>query len=677
MPNSSLRRPAWSRSLRGPGQRLVGVFALFILLPGAFLGVFALRVLRQESQLASQRTRESLERTAEEIGRDLDTEFRRWNDAVRSAASLERPLDVNSFPEIVGQAFSEPGGGVFLSASDERLEVFPAGALLYVSRSPAPAQTAPSRPPAGLAEAESLEIARKDYPRAIRAYRNLLDSAAAGSQPLILQRLARTLRKAGRLEEAAGAYRDLRHLDAVWIGGLPSDLIAKAELCSLASERGDTADLAQEAMAFYRDLATGKWLLDKPRYLYYSDLGRTWCRDSRVEAGEFNSLYATEGRRLALSRAAEDFLKDPRTVLPGEDIAYLAFRNTDPFAAALVSADVLGSRWWPRIFSTRGEDLGAVLYAADGSAVFGSPPPATPPFAVTRDLRIDDTPWLLQIWPGRPEAIYADIRQRRTLSLTMLGFVTVLLAFGSYLTVRIVKRELEIARLRADFVSTVSHEFRSPLTGIRQLGGMLLDGRVTDPEKQRGYFKMIVQESDRLSRLVENILDFSRMEEGRREYRFEPLDPFPWLRTLVADFVTEIAANGAAVEADIQDGLPPISADKEALGSAVRNLLDNAVKYSPGSKTVWLDAGAEGDAVKISVRDKGVGISEHDRKRIFDRFYRAEGEISKRIKGAGLGLSLVKHVVTAHGGTVECQSRVGEGSIFTIRLPAVPVRGGG
>jgi len=676
MPNSSLRRPAWPRFLRGPGQRLVGVFALFILLPGTFLGVFALRVLRQESQFARQRTRESLERTAEEIGRDLDTEFRRWNDVARSAASLERPLDVNSFPEIVGQAFSEPGGGVFLSISDERLEVFPPGALLYVSQSPAPAQTAPSRPLAGLSEAESLEIARKDYPRAVRAYRNLLDSAAAGSQPLILQRLARTLRKAGRLEEAAGAYRDLRRLDAVWIGGLPSDLIAQAELCSLASERGDAADLAQEAMAFYRDLATGKWLLDKPRYLYYSDLGRTWCRDSRVEAGEFNSLRATEGRKLALSRAAEDFLNDPRTVLPGEDIAYLAFRNTDPFAAVLVSADVLGSRWQPRIFSTRGEDIEAVLYATDGSAVFGSPPPAAPPFAVTRDLRIDDTPWLLQIWPGQPEAIYADIRQKRTLSLTMLGFVTVLLAFGSYLTVRIVRRELEIARLRADFVSTVSHEFRSPLTGIRQLGGMLLDGRVTDPEKQRGYFKMIVQESDRLSRLVENILDFSRMEEGRREYRFEPLDPSPWLRTLVADFVTEIAANGAAVEADIQDGLPPISADKEALGSAVRNLLDNAVKYSPGSKTVWLDAGAEGNVVKISVRDKGVGISEHDRKRIFDRFYRAEGEISKRIKGAGLGLSLVKHVVTAHGGTVEYQSRVGEGSIFTIRLPAVPVRGG-
>jgi signal transduction histidine kinase len=677
MPDSSLRRPVQPRSLRGPGRRLVGVFALFILLPGAFLGVFALRGLRQESQLAGQRTRESLERTAEEIGRNLDSEFRRWNDAVRSAASLERPLDVNSFPEIIGQAFSEPGGGVFLSISGGRIKVFPAGALLYVSKSPALAQTAPGRPVAGLAEAESLEIARKDYPRAIRAYRNLFDSADGRSQPLILQRLARTLRRAGRFEEAAGAYRDLRRLDAVWIGELPSDLIAQAELCSLASERGDAADFAREALGFYRDLATGKWLLDKPRYLYYSDLGRTWCRDSRVESDEFNSLLATEERRLALSHATEDFLNDSQTVLPRKNTTYLAFRNTEPFAAVLISAEVLGSHWWPRIFSARWEDIEAVLYAADGSTVFGSPPAATPPFAVTRDLRINDTAWLLQIWPGRPEAIYADIRQRRTLSLTMLGFVTVLLAFGGYFTVRIVKRELEIARLRADFVSTVSHEFRSPLTGIRQLGGMLLDGRVTGDEKQRGYFKMIVQESDRLSRLVENILDFSRMEEGRKEYRFESLDLSPWLRTLVADFVTEIAAQGAAVEADIQDGLPPISADKAALGSAVRNLLDNAVKYSPGSKTVWLDAGAEGDAVEISVRDKGVGISEYDRKRIFDRFYRAEGEISKRIKGVGLGLSLVKHVVTAHGGRVECQSRIGEGSIFTIRIPAGPLRRGG
>jgi signal transduction histidine kinase len=672
----SVRRPAKPRFSLGPSQRLIAAFAVFILLPGLLLGVFSLRALRQEGQLARQRTRESLERTALEVGRSLVSEFQRWDDAVRTAAG-SRTSDLGLFPDIVRLAFTEPGGGAYLSASDKGLEAFPAGALLYVLPGMAQSQALPVRFPAALAEGESLEIEQKDYPRAIRAYQNLLGSADAGQRPLILQRLARTLRKAGRLEEAATAYRDLERQDSVWIGGLPSDLIARSELCSIASERGKAAELGTMALPFYRDLAAGKWLLDKPRCLYYSDQCRIWCRESRVAEDEFNQLRMMEERKLALTRAAEDLLIERKKVLPGEDGTHLAFWTSDPFAAVILSADFLESRWWSQALSSRGEDLRATLVIPNGFAIFGSPPAEAPPFAVTRELRMGDTSLLLQIWPGRPEAIYADIRQRQVLSITMLAFVVVLLAFGSYITARIVRREMEISRLRADFVSTVSHEFRSPLSGIRHLGEMLLDGRVTVPEKQRDYFRMIVQESDRLARLVENILDFSRMEEGRKEYRFGPLDVSPWLRALAADFGAEISANGVVVEANIPDELPTISADGEALGSAVRNLLDNAVKYSPEEKTVWIDAKAEDGAIKISVRDRGVGISEDDRKRVFDRFFRAGGDISKRVKGAGLGLSLVKHIVTAHGGTVECESRVGQGSIFTIRLPAAPVTGGG
>jgi signal transduction histidine kinase len=188
---------------------------------------------------------------------------------------------------------------------------------------------------------------------------------------------------------------------------------------------------------------------------------------------------------------------------------------------------------------------------------------------------------------------------------------------------------------------------------------------------------MIVQESNRLTRLVENILDFSRMEEGRKEYRFEPLDTSRWLRSLVSDFEAGIVTEGMKVETEIPEGLPSISADSEALGSAVHNLLDNAVKYSPGARTVWLDAESVGGEVRIVVRDRGVGISELDRKHIFDRFYRTDGEISRRIKGAGLGLSLVRHIVRAHGGRVEFESQEGEGSTFSIRIPAQTVMGGG
>lgn len=676
MLNFLVRRPAWLHFFFSPSQRLVGVFLVFILLPGTFLCVFVLRVLRQEGQLVRQRTHERLERIAKDIGRDLASEFQRWEETVRLAAK-EGTLDTGSFPESIRQALEQPGGGVLLSMSEAGLETFPSDALLYVfAGAPAP-RTLASRPPPNFVEAESLEIEQKDYQSAILAYRSLLDSADTELQPMLLQRLARTLRKADRLDEAVGTYQELLGLDTIWLGGLPSDLIARTELCSLAAERGDMAELAAMSFTLYRDLSGGKWLLDRPRYLYYSDCCRSWCRESQVEVGEFNQLQMMEERKLALSRAAEELLNEPRRVLTGETETHLAFWHSNPFTAVVLSESFLGLHWWPRVISAQGEDLDAALYPTDGHALFGSPPTETPPFAMMQDVRIEEMPWLIQVWPRNPAAIYADMRQKQNLSMGILVFVVVLLVFGGYITVRIVRRELEIARIRADFVSTVSHEFRSPLTGIRQLGEMLLDGRAIDRKKQHYYFKMIVQESNRLTRLVENILDFSRMEEGRREYRFEPLNTSRWLQRLVTDFETEITADGVAVETDIPEGLPTISADGEALGSAVHNLLDNAVKYSPGVKVVWLDAEAAGGEVRIAIRDRGVGISEGDRKHIFDRFYRADGEISKRIKGAGLGLSLVRHIVTAHGGKVECESRVGEGSTFYIRLPVVQITGGG
>jgi len=261
--------------------------------------------------------------------------------------------------------------------------------------------------------------------------------------------------------------------------------------------------------------------------------------------------------------------------------------------------------------------------------------------------------------------------------MAMLIFVVALLVFGSYITARTVRRELEVAKMRADFVSTVSHEFRSPLTGIRQVAEMLFRGRVAGAERQHYYHKMILQESERLGRLVENLLDFSRMEEGHKEYRFAPLDTSVWLRKLIESFQSEINESEISVVADIPEDLPAISADGEALECAVHNLLDNAVKYSPGSQTIWLEAAAGNGEVTISVRDHGVGIAEPDCNHIFDKFYRVDGEISLQVKGAGLGLSLVRHIVAAHGGSVDCESRVGEGSRFSISIPATPKLQGG
>jgi signal transduction histidine kinase len=676
MRNFFAHRPTWMRFFLNPSQRLVGVFLIFILIPGAFLSVVALRVLRQEGQLVTQRAKENLERIAKEICRELESEFNIWDASVGLAAE-SGISSADSLPDIIRQALEEPGDGILLSRSEGALHFFPSGALLFMLDSSSAPLAPTRRPPPGFLRAESLEIKQKDYTKAILAYRNLLKSAETETRAMLLQRIARTLRKAGRFDEATDTYRNLQNLDPVLIGDLPSDFIGRFELCALAAEREKIPELGTLSLSLYRDLVEGKWLLDEPRYMHYSDRCRSWCRESRIQPDEFARLQTMEEHKLALSHAAKEFSIEPRRVRSDGNASYFCFWRTDPFAAVVLSENYLRSRWWPNVLSSQGEDLESALYSSDGHVLFGSATMEAPPFAVVQDLMIESMPWRIQVWPRNPEAIQRDVRQRQNLFLAILLFIGALLIFGSYITVRIVRRELEISRMRAGFVSTVSHEFRSPLTGIRQLGEMLLDGRATDRRKQNQYFKMIVQESDRLARLVENILDFSRMEEGKKEYRFEPLNTSQWLLRLAADYEREITPKGVAVEASIPEGLPAISADSEALGTAVHNLLDNAVKYSPGEKAVRIDAKAEGSEVRIAVHDTGVGISESDRKRIFDRFYRAESEITKRIKGAGLGLNLVWHIVSAHNGRVECESHVGVGSTFSIRIPVLPTTEGG
>ena len=250
----------------------------------------------------------------------------------------------------------------------------------------------------------------------------------------------------------------------------------------------------------------------------------------------------------------------------------------------------------------------------------------------------------------------------------MLVVVLVLLGSGGYLVTRTVRRELEVARMKAEFVATVSHEFRSPLTGIRQLSEMLVRGRIPDQARQHQYHESILRESERLGRLVENVLDFSRMEDGRKQYRFEPLDTSAWLEALAGEFGRDATRNGYRLESSIQSALPPLAADRDALSTAVRNLLENAMKYSPEWKVVWLEAQALGSDVLIRVRDRGVGIPPNEQERVFEKFYRGQGSLTQQVKGVGLGLSLVKHIVDAHRGHVGVESREGEGSTFSIHL---------
>lgn len=672
-----MRRPAWQRFLVEPSHRLIGIFLVFILLPGIVLGVFALRTLRQEDRLAQQQVHDRLERIATTVGRDLDLQFAQWQKALQSI-DRESLADPGSWSGIVGKAFEIPGAGVIVCLDGKNLQAYPSNQLLYALENTAAPITSQDPLPPSFDQAEFAELSQKNYPRAIGLYQSLLNSADPKLQPLLLHRLARSFRKAGRLDDSVGVYQRLASLAPVKFGELPSDLLARSELCSLSVERGDFAVSASNALNLYSDLAMGKWNLNRTRYLYYSNQFRSWIKDDATAANQSKPIEKMERDKLALTSAVEELLAKPKRFLSTNTAEHFAFWQTDPLRAIVLSRSFLDSRLWPRVLAPAKDDaLNAVLYSPEGNAIFGLPPEGTPSPSFMRTIQLAGTPFSIQVWPQEPGTLYADLNRRQSLYRAMLIFVVALLVFGSYITARTVKRELEVARMRADFVSTVSHEFRSPLTGIRQLAEMLLRGRAAGKERQHRYHKMILQESERLGRLVENLLDFSRMEEGRKEYRLAPLNTSIWLQELAENFQSEVGENGISVVTDIPDNLPAISADGEALECAVHNLLDNAVKYSPGSQTVWLDAGADDGNVTISVRDRGVGIAESDCKHIFGKFYRVDGEISLKVKGAGLGLSLVRHIVSAHGGTINCESRVGEGSKFSIRIPAAPNPQGG
>jgi signal transduction histidine kinase len=266
---------------------------------------------------------------------------------------------------------------------------------------------------------------------------------------------------------------------------------------------------------------------------------------------------------------------------------------------------------------------------------------------------------------------WAHLNFNYSLSLSLL--MTAVLIGGIVLALRTASREMRLSQMKADFVSNVSHELRTPLASIRVFGEFMKLGRVSDGEKIREYGEHIETESRRLTQLINNILDFSKIESGRKTYEFERAH----LEEVVAETLKtcEVRLKQSGFRIVFQPPARPLPAavfDREALAQALLNLLDNAVKYSERAeeKEVLVAVGEREGRVLLSVTDHGIGIAPAEQKKIFEKFYRVSTGLVHDVKGSGLGLALVKHIVEAHRGTVSVESAPGRGSTFTISLPA-------
>jgi signal transduction histidine kinase len=645
------KHPSLGTAILFLGVAAVSVAAL------VWMGV---RLIKQDRALESQQLRERREAAADRLTASLEQVL---SEEERKLADLPN-VDSRPPEDDVVLVFAGP-----LGSPDFR--VWPENGLLYY-----PVITPGRETSARLfAEAERSEFINQDFSRAIR---DLLPFSKSGD-PVIRAsaqlRLARNFRKAGNLESALDIYAEMAvssdHGSS--LSGVPADLAARRARCALLEELDRRSELQKNAQRLHDDLAGRRWRLDRASYLYYRDQAAHWLSqepgsDAVQQALADVIIWLWENRQAAAETergsAGRRLFR-----LHGISVALLWRQSNEGLAAVAAGPAYQRSRWFDPLL--RGPDFSGVLVGirdSENALVYGKEPATGVP-TTSRLASVTGLPWDFTLVNADPEAVLIQFAQRRRLMMMGLGMLALLVIAASYLIGRAVSRELAAARLQSDFVSAVSHEFRTPLTSMRQFTEMLVEEENLPAEKRRAFYGAQDRATRRLSRLVESLLDFGRMEAGARPYRFERLDAGRLVKATVEEFKQETGPADLVMECAVPNEGPMVKADREALVQALWNLLDNAVKYSGESAVVHVEVEA-GNEVSIRVRDRGAGILPSERKQILRKFVRGSNAKASGVKGTGIGLAMVKHIVDAHDGKVLIESEPGKGSTFSILLPS-------
>ena len=615
-------------------RRQILLFLIAILLPAAVLIGLGARTIVQERELtitrAADRRRDALEQLRRELFARLEAiKLQEINLLIRSTT--------------LGQPHGPENPAVMLVA---RLE----GDRLVLPWEPAmlPALPVSAEFSRHRREGETLEFIKKDDGAAAAAYRNALAAARLPTEMAEARLLlARTLARAGHAEEAS------RHYGVLLRNGADARDEQGVGYRFYAAERLPPTNREDDAvLRFLRQEASGAQRLTlQELYMIRTLLGRyPEMERARVR----NNLSGRIGQMEQAAALAKDF---PRV------------------RAQIESGTASGPVWIPY-----GEEPWLVTIAPSATPVPGvllavSSTLVAPP-GVTLLGRTAQGDVLGETFPGvhvqwSQNRFPEEGRQSSPIGLFAagLGLVLGITGLGGYLLLRDVNRDIQMTEVRSQFVASVSHELKTPLTAIRMFAETLALGRSRDPRTQSEYLETIVNESERLARLVDNVLDFSKIEQGKKIYRLRPTSLAEIVDSAARAMQYPLAQQGFNLHVSVQEDLPALHADPDAIQQAILNLLTNAMKYSGDAREIDLQLSASnGDAV-IQVRDHGLGIAPHEQKRVFEKFYRAPSHERHQIAGTGLGLTLVAHIAEAHGGRVELQSAPGAGSTFSILIP--------
>ena len=618
--------------LRPPYVLLAGLVATAVTVTAA-LGWFGWRLVRQQRVIDDRQRVQQLESSADALAAGIRGRLAEAGERLSARLSSAERLP----PAIDGAVIAATGSAPL---------IVPAHALPYF---PLPLEPAPDVRAFDAIEAD--EFTGRDSAAVATRYHALARSVDHRIRAGALLRLGRVLRRAGDYSGAREAYAQLATLD-VETDGLPAELAGLDGLRAVLHAKGDPQE-QRLASQIVSGLDAGRWQLSRGVADFYRDEVSTTKRpESWLLADAISDAWRDDGGQGPRGQRA--FSRDGRGVV--------VLWRSDAHRTVALAAFTDRFFEWPSSGA-----MGWSLADADGQLLAGAS--AVPSPSIVRLVgNASEYPWTLRVW-DTGGTLTAGRTER--LLIGMVGAVLLFLWAATYVIARAIRREAEVARLQSDFVAAVSHEFRSPLTTVRQMADMLEMNRVPTEERRHAYYQVLSAEAARLQRLVETLLNFGRMEAGVERYRFVDVDTARLLRGVIADLEAHARDARTSVDLQLPDGGLHVMADEHALSIAVRNLLDNAIKYSPPASAVSVRCDRRDGRTAIAVIDHGPGIPRGEQQAIFRKFVRGRAAVDSSVKGTGVGLSMVQHIVSAHGGEVTLDSEPGRGSTFTILLPVL------
>jgi len=564
---------------------------------------------------------------------------------------------------------------------------------------------------ARLRRAEGYEFEQKKYDLAISLYRELFDQAK--DQNLEAQMLANMARTQVKMQVYENAIKDYKTIIddykfSLSSSGLPLAVLSGLQLVNCCRKLGDSEKAMKTSLSLYRDVCEMTWDLTEAQFKTYCSLVNEAIAeivaDSQKEfrevdfSKELDQLKVSYEQRIEQQRAMKDIEQEIIPELRSKLVRSSDFASSPHFYAKVIDDTpyLIASVLLPKVEDAEfsgivgvktdheyltdnvlhrlidnmnfGEKTNIVITSIDGRPILGEKDSAVDQATIAAFFDDNFPPWKIEFFRSSTSG-FAGLDLRKSFYFWTIVVLLIVLIFGAVLIVRTVSHEMGVLRIKSDFVSSVSHEFKTPLTSIRTLIERLQGGKVQDKAKMDQYISVIAQDTDKLTRLVGNILDFSKIEEGKREYDFVETDVAQLVSRLIQEFQKDEIRKDFLIRLLIQENIPKLTLDKEAFSQALINLLDNAVKFSPDKKEIHVHLSADEENIILEVKDKGIGIPQDEMDKIFEKFYQGKNALKRTVKGAGLGLTLVKHTVEAHGGRVSVKSKVGEGSAFSLIFP--------